>query len=305
MKRLQSAKINNELNNKTAYGFNNKQRRPRSIMNCNRNCNNNDNLGQLRFLQKSTQSDNVTENPIIPHNNNVINTNNNKENVHHLNEQFIRDLNQEINLFKTLPKFAKPFYNQFNKYNVIPKLYTNNNHRNVNNKFTYDDLIKVSNCYKKDSFASMFPESVEHKKQQMKRMPFIIKCMDKKKKLTLYKQTPVDPVYSHKYRKASVNIEDILLNHNMNERCGMMSKKVNGCLYFRGIYFRELGKEEEQKDKKSKKDNKKKNDFFITYNVYSNGNNSCNQNECATSSKGFTSDYHSANVELVLEKNGI
>ena len=64
-------------------------------------------------------------------------------------------------------------------------------------------------------------------------------------------------------------------------------------------------KKSSAKDKKSKKENKKKNDFFITYNVYSNGNNSCNQNECVTSSKGFTSDYHSANIELVLEKNGI
>ena len=50
--------------------------------------------------------------------------------------------------------------------------------------------------------------------------------MEKKRNNSIYNQPIIDKWYVHRYRKPKVNLEDILLNHNTNERRDLSSTKV-------------------------------------------------------------------------------
>ena len=65
----------------------------------------------------------------------------------------------------------------------------------------------------------------------MKKIPYIIKCMEKKKSNLVYNKKIIDNDYNNRYSRQNVNIEDILMNHNMNERKGVTSQKMNNYYY--------------------------------------------------------------------------
>ena len=139
-----------------------------------------------------------------------------------INNNFVNLLEKEIKKYEELPKKAK--------------LLKNSNNSNNTNSYNYNDEEYQKDFYlthqlRRQNVEIIAPGALEKKEKAMKKIPYIIKCMEKKKNNSVYNKKMFDNDYNNRYSKQNVNIEEILMNHNMNERKGVTSQKMNNYYY--------------------------------------------------------------------------
>lgn len=149
-----------------------------------------------------------------------------------INDYLVDNLNLEIEEYKVPNKYESHYAmtKQKKKELIMPRT---KRIRNENNDININSFFKTSLLFKKNTLNNFYPENVAKRNQQLKRMPYIIKCMDKKRNNSIYNQPIIDKWYVHRYRKPKVNLEDILLNHNTNERRDLSSAKVQPYIIFK------------------------------------------------------------------------
>ena len=149
-----------------------------------------------------------------------------------INDCLVDNLNLEIEEYKVPNKYESHYAltKQRKNKDIIPK---SKRIRNENNDINIHSFFKTSLLFKKNTLNNFYPENVAKRNQQLKRMPYIIKCMEKKRNNSIYNQPIIDKWYVHRYRKPKVNLEDILLNHNTNERRDLSSSKVQPYIIFK------------------------------------------------------------------------
>ena len=155
------------------------------------------------------------------------------KNMVNLNQILVNDLNKEIDQYRIPNK-----YNSCNSSRRAKNLDKSKNLKtkkikNENNKEFVDDFFKTTLLFRKNTLNNFDPENVVKRTEQLKKIPYIIKCMDKRKVNSVYTQPLFDKYYISRYRKQKVNLEDILLNHNTNERRDLISAKIKPYIFYK------------------------------------------------------------------------
>ncbi len=156
-----------------------------------------------------------------------------------INNNFVNLLEKEIKKYEEIPKKPKLLKSSINTNNI--------NSYNYNDE-EYQKDFYLTQQLRRQNVEIIAPGALEQKEKAMKKIPYIIKCMEKKKNNSVYNKKIFDNDYNNRYNRQNVNIEDILMNHNMNERKGVTSQKMNNYYY--------SSQNEQIKKKKSNKFNK-------------------------------------------------
>ena len=153
-----------------------------------------------------------------------IKNNNEKKNITKnfidLNLNFIEQLKKEIKRIKLIQKnkiLKKKNLSQTFLYSIDKSLNNNSNSQNNINKF------KTNN----EDFLTIQKQNNEYTN---KKIPYIIKCMDKK--IYNYNNKNNNIIFPHtinyenRYKKQNINLKDVLINHNMNSRKNLNSNSI-------------------------------------------------------------------------------
>jgi hypothetical protein len=139
-----------------------------------------------------------------------------------INNNFVNLLEKEIKKYEEIPKKPKLLKSSINTNNI--------NSYNYNDE-EYQKDFYLTQQLRRQNVEIIAPGALEQKEKAMKKIPYIIKCMEKKKNNSVYNKKMFDNDYNNRYSKQNVNIEEILMNHNMNERKGVTSQKMNNYYY--------------------------------------------------------------------------
>lgn len=155
------------------------------------------------------------------------------KNMINLNQILVNDLNKEIDQYRIPNKYST--CKSSRRSEKLDKMKNTNNKKikNENDKELIDDFFKTTLLFKKNTLNNFDPENVIKRTEQLNRIPYIIKCMDKRKVNSVYTQPIFDKYYLYRYRKQKVNLEDILLNHNTNERRDLISAKIKPYIFYK------------------------------------------------------------------------
>ena len=138
-----------------------------------------------------------------------------------INNNFVNLLEKEIKKYEEIPKKSKLLKSSINTNNI--------NSYNYNDE-EYQKDFYLTQQLRRQNVEIIAPGALEQKEKAMKKIPYIIKCMEKKKNNSVYNKM-FDNDYKTRYSRQNVNIEEILMNHNMNERKGVTSQKMNNYYY--------------------------------------------------------------------------
>ena len=96
-----------------------------------------------------------------------------------INDCLVDNLNLEIEEYKVPNKYESHYAltKQRKNKDIIPK---SKRIRNENNDINIHSFFKTSLLFKKNTLNNFYPENVAKRNQQLKRMPYIIKCREKK-----------------------------------------------------------------------------------------------------------------------------
>ena len=170
--------------------------------------------------------------------NNNLNVSKNQK-LHELliNQNLINNLNQEIEQYKETD-------NKYNNYKAKPKKkpkpYAYSGEQidvNLERDEIISTILTATQQFRKKNLEVYAPENVNRRKFKTSQIPYSIKCFNKKKVNSIYFQPCVDSNYNQRYRKQKINIEDVLLFHNTNERKEMGMFKLPDYIYNRNEYF--------------------------------------------------------------------
>ncbi len=154
------------------------------------------------------------------------------------NQHISKDKNEDSNYVNINNNFINLLDKEIKKYeenNQKPKVKksfnTNNKNAFNHNDEEFQKLFYLTQKARKSDVEVIDPTILEKKEKAMKKIPYIIKNMEKKKNTSVYNKKLFDTDYLNRYGKQKVNIEEILMNHNMNERKGVSSARFKNFYY--------------------------------------------------------------------------
>jgi hypothetical protein len=190
----------------------------------------------------------ITSNPKLPY---IKNEKTDSNNIN-LNNNFVKLLDKEIKKFEDTTHKSKIIQNSFNP--------NNRDSYNYNDE-EYQKDFYLTQQLRKTNVEIIAPGALEKREKAMKKIPYIIKCMEKKKNNSVYNKKILDKDYNLRYSKQNVNIEEILMNHNMNERRGVSCQKIKN--YYYSIHNERIKKNSSEKIiKKTLSDLSSSNEYY-------------------------------------------
>ena len=190
----------------------------------------------------------ITSNPKLPY---IKNEKTDSNNIN-LNNNFVKLLDKEIKKFEDTTHKSKIIQNSFNP--------NNRDSYNYNDE-EYQKDFYLTQQLRKTNVEIIAPGALEKREKAMKKIPYIIKCMEKKKNNSVYNKKILDKDYNLRYSKQNVNIEEILMNHNMNERRGVSCQKIRN--YYYSIHNERIKKNSSEKIiKKTLSDLSSSNEYY-------------------------------------------